>query len=98
MRQGRPLKRVEALHSSSSFLIPRCLDRYPLAAGSQVVCSLGEADMLAKGNVIEARTREEAALFGRKGATKEKLVAYFDLTKPRVTLMVTLTAAAGFYL
>ena len=54
--------------------------------------------MLATGNVIEIRTREEAALFGSKGATKENLVAYFDLTKPRVTLMVTLTSAAGFYL
>ena len=29
---------------------------------------------------------------------KEKLSAYFELTKPRIAFMLTLTAAAGFYL
>lgn len=51
--------------------------------------------MLAKENIIEIGTRKETVPWA---ATKDKLIAYFALTKPRVTLLVTLTMAAGFYL
>ena len=51
--------------------------------------------MLAKGNIIEIGTRKETVPLA---ATKDKVIAYFALTKPRVTLLVTLTSAAGFYL
>lgn len=34
----------------------------------------------------------------RAAGLREKLVAYFELTKPRIALMLVLTAAAGFYL
>jgi protoheme IX farnesyltransferase len=51
--------------------------------------------MLAKGNIIEISTRKETVPLA---AIKDKLIAYFALTKPRVTLLVTLTSAAGFYL
>ena len=51
--------------------------------------------MLAKGNIIEIGTRKETVPLA---AIKDKLIAYFALTKPRVTLLVTLTSAAGFYL
>ena len=56
---------------------------------------LERADMLAKGNIIEIGTRKETVPWA---AIKNKLMAYFALTKPRVTLLVTLTSAAGFYL
>jgi len=51
--------------------------------------------MLTKGNIIEIGTLKETVPLA---ATKDKLIAYFALTKPRVTLLVTLTSAAGFYL
>lgn len=54
--------------------------------------------MAAKGNVIEIGTGNETVLFASRGEISDKLVAYFALTKPRVTLMVTLISAAGFYL
>jgi protoheme IX farnesyltransferase len=54
--------------------------------------------MLAKGNVTEIGIRDKSGVFGCRAAIREKLVVYFALTKPRVTLMVTLISAAAFYL
>jgi protoheme IX farnesyltransferase len=34
----------------------------------------------------------------RAAGVREKLAAYFELTKPRIALMLVLTAAAGFYI
>jgi protoheme IX farnesyltransferase len=54
--------------------------------------------MLAKENIIEIDRREGLMLPRVQPAIREKLAAYLALTKPRITLMVTLTAVAGFYL
>ena len=34
----------------------------------------------------------------RSTGVREKLAAYFELTKPRIAFMLVLTSAAGFYL
>jgi protoheme IX farnesyltransferase len=54
--------------------------------------------MSAKSNVIRIGGREVSALSRALSAVKRTTAAYLELTKPRVTLLVTLTAAAGFYL
>ena len=51
--------------------------------------------MLAKERISEIGTRQETVPLAE---TTNKLIAYFALTKPRVTSLVTLTMAAGFYL
>ena len=54
--------------------------------------------MSAKSNVIQIGGREVSPLSHALTAVKRTLAAYLELTKPRVTSLITLTAAAGFYL
>jgi len=44
----------------------------------------------------EIRKSEEAK--GKVDSLKERIAAYFELTKPRIAFMLVLTAAVGFYL
>ena len=54
--------------------------------------------MSAKSNVIEIGSREVLTLPREQPVRRKRLAAYFALTKPRIALLITLTAAAGFYL
>ena len=54
--------------------------------------------MSSNSDVIEIRSAKVLTLPRAQPAIRKRLTAYFTLTKPRVTLLITLTAAAGFYL
>ena len=43
--------------------------------------------------IVTAEIQETKAI-----GVREKLAAYFELTKPRIAFMLVLTSAAGFYL
>ena len=45
-----------------------------------------------------AEVVEAAAVVVARPALRERLSAYFELTKPRITLFIALTSAAGFSL
>jgi heme o synthase len=46
--------------------------------------------------VLEATT--DVPVAGAPPATREKLAAFVELTKPRITFLIVLTSAAGFCL
>jgi protoheme IX farnesyltransferase len=57
-----------------------------------------KSEVLIKSVAIDLHSGRTASSLGEELSLREKLHAYIDLTKPRITFLIVLTAAAGFCL